>query len=228
MSKITVRKSNERGRTQLPWLDSYHSFSFDQYFDPNWKKFKTLRVINEDTVQKNAGFGAHPHRNMEIITYMISGQLEHEDNQGNKGVIHAGEIQRMSAGTGIMHSEMNPSKEDPAHLLQIWIIPAVKNLNPSYEQKRVEEKEGLTLIASSEEREGAVKIHQDCKIYKGQLAAGKGITQKVQAAWLQLISGELIVEGQELNSGDAAQIEDADEIEILANKDSEFLLFELE
>jgi len=228
MSKIIIRKSNERGRTQLPWLDSYHSFSFDQYFDPNWRKFKTLRVINEDIVEPSSGFGAHTHRNMEIITYLISGQLAHEDNLGNKGVIQAGEIQRMTAGTGITHSEMNSSKEEAAHLLQIWIIPSVKNLNPSYEQKRVEAAEGLTLIVSSEEQEGVLKIHQDCKIYKGKLSAGDKVNKELKAAWVQMINGRIDIEGNELNPGDAAQVEDAEEIKLTAIEDVEFLLFELE
>ncbi|MEA5510049.1 pirin family protein [Crocosphaera sp. UHCC 0190] len=231
---ITVRPSQERGMANFGWLDSRHSFSFGQYYDPNYVGFGTLRVINEDKVTPGAGFATHPHRNMEIITYIIDGALEHKDSMGNGSIIRPGDVQRMSAGTGIKHSEFNPSQTDPVHLLQIWIIPDTEGLTPSYEQKHFfpTEKEGkLSLIASQDGREGSVTIHQAVDLYTTQLKEGQTVQsslKKGRGAWVQVIKGSVQLGDFQLYAGDGAAIMHIDEITLTGLSElAEVLLFEL-
>src|SRR2546427_13178262 len=173
---ITIRKSEERGHFNLGWLDTYHTFSFDRYYDPAHVHFRSLRVINEDRVQPGQGFPTHSHRDMEIITYTLAGALEHRDSMGNGSVIRPGDVQRMSAGTGVSHSEFNPSETEPVHLLQIWILPQRQGLPPSYEEKHFSERRGrLQLIASNEGHEGSVTIHQDAQLFAAVLDAGQAV-----------------------------------------------------
>ena len=230
---ITVRKSEERGHFDHGWLDTYHTFSFDQYYDPAQVHFRTLRVINEDRVAAAHGFPTHSHRDMEIITYILSGALEHRDSMGNGSVIRPGDVQRMTAGTGVSHSEFNPSRSEECHLLQIWIMPNARNLTPGYEQRffAAGEREGrLCLIASAAAEEGAVKINQDARIYAALLEAGQSITHQLDAdryAWLQLARGGLELNGEKLRAGDGAAMSKESRVEISAAEDAEFLLFDL-
>jgi len=230
---ITIRKSAERGHFDLGWLDTYHTFSFDQYFDPAHMHFRTLRVINEDRVASAKGFPMHSHRDMEIITYILSGALEHRDSMGNGSVIRPGDVQRMSAGSGVSHSEFNPSPTEPCHLLQIWILPSERNLTPSYEQKAFSDevrKGELRLIASPDARDGSVKIHQDASVYASILESGDSLTHKFEAdryGWLQVARGKILVNGVEVNEGDGTAITREAAAEITARDQSEFLLFDL-
>lgn len=230
---ITIRKSQERGHFDHGWLDTYHTFSFDQYHDAAHVHFRTLRVINEDRVAAAHGFPTHSHRDMEIITYILSGALEHRDSMGNGSVIRPGDVQRMTAGTGVSHSEFNPSRKEPCHLLQIWIMPNARNLKPGYEQKffaEDERKGKLGLIASGAGDNGAVTINQDARVYASLLDAGQAITHEIDAdryAWLQLARGSLNLNGTNLSAGDGAAITKESRVEISAAKDSEFLLFDL-
>ncbi len=230
---ITVRKSAQRGTTKIDWLDSRHSFSFGDYYDPQHMGFGPLRVINEDFVQPGEGFGMHPHRDMEIITYIVSGALEHRDSLGTGSVIRPGDVQRMTAGTGIRHSEFNPSATESVHLLQIWILPEQKNLTPSYEQRAFsdEERRGqLRLIAARDGRNGAVTIHQDADVYASLLDSGQTVTHDLadgRTAWLQLIKGEITLNGAKLTPGDGAAITDERSLKIAATEPSELLLFDL-
>jgi quercetin 2,3-dioxygenase len=230
---ITIRKSQERGHFDHGWLDTYHTFSFDQYHDPAHVHFRTLRVINEDRVAAAYGFPTHSHRDMEIITYILSGALEHRDSMGNGSVIRPGDVQRMTAGTGVSHSEFNPSRTEPCHLLQIWIMPNARNLKPGYEQKffaEDERKGKLRLIASGAGDDGAVTINQDARVYASLLEAGQAISHEIDAdryAWLQLAGGSLNLNGTNLSAGDGAAITKESRVEISAAKDSEFLLFDL-
>jgi len=230
---IYVRRGDERGHTQLSWLDSRHTFSFDQYYDPNFQGFRHLRVINEDVVAPGKGFGTHPHRDMEILTYIIDGALEHRDSMGNGSVIRPGDVQRMSAGTGVTHSEFNPSKTDPVHLLQIWILPEKRGLKPSYEQhtfSAAELSDQLRLLASRKPSNGAVAIHQDVALYGARLAAGGKTAYKLDKdryAWLQVARGKIRLNGRELQAGDGAAIEDEERLDIEAETPSEILLFDL-
>jgi quercetin 2,3-dioxygenase len=230
---ITVRKAGERGRTNIDWLNSWHTFSFGDYYDPKWMGFGPLRVINDDYVAAGQGFGMHPHRDMEIITYIVQGALEHRDSLGTGSVIRPGDVQRMTAGTGIRHSEFNPSPNESVHLLQIWIMPDQKNLTPSYEERKFsdDERRGrLRLIASKEGREGSVKINQDANVFASLLPAGQKAEQQLGAGrlvWLQLIGGTLSVNGAQLATGDGAAVENERKLEIAAGEDAEFLLFDL-
>jgi len=225
---IKIRKANERGYNKIDWLESFFTFSFDRYIDREWVQFKSLRVINEDYIQPGQGFGMHPHREMEIMTYIISGSLEHRDSQGNHGVIKPGEVQRMSAGTGIMHSEFNASKDEVCHLYQIWIIPGETGIPPSYEQKTYQN-DNLTLIASNNPDSHSVKIHQSCNIYKGNLKEGDKLNYDIKhnGLWLQLIKGDLNINDHELSEGDALQIENESDIKLISKTSSEFLMFDL-
>lgn len=230
---ITVRKSGARGLTDSGWLKSYHTFSFDTYYNPLHMNFKTLRVINEDTVMPGLGFSTHPHKDMEIISYVIEGELQHRDSMGNGSVIRPGDIQRMTAGTGVTHSEFNPDNIHHVHFLQIWIIPEKKGLPPGYEQKnylkRMKENE-LTLIASSEGREDSVMIHQDVDLYTCRLDGGRDLDINVRegrSLWIQLIKGELRVAGETLFPGDACSVSDEKIVNVKAKQASEFLLFDL-
>jgi len=230
---ISYRRSKERGFTDLGWLSSRHTFSFDTYYDPGHTNFRTLRVINEDTVAPGQGFPTHPHRDMEIITYVVSGQLEHKDSMGNGSIIRPGEMQRMTAGSGVTHSEYNPSDEHPVHLLQIWILPGEKGRIPSYEQKNylhMLKEDELTLIASRDGRLGSVTIHQDVDLYTCRLAGGKDIDVTIaegRGLWIQLISGALLVAGEKLRSGDACSVTSERKAKVKANEESLFLLFDL-
>jgi redox-sensitive bicupin YhaK (pirin superfamily) len=230
---IKIRRSDERGHANHGWLDTYYTFSFSDYYDPEFMGFRDLRVINEDRIEPGQGFPKHGHRDMEIITYMISGELSHRDSMGNGETIHAGEVQRMTAGTGVLHSEFS-SDTDRTHLLQIWILPEARRLEPGYEQKKfsAEEKRGkLRLIASRGAADSSVNINQDVSVYASILSNGQDVSYKPAAgrhAWVQLISGSLGVNGTLLEAGDGAAISDEGELRIQAlADDSEFLLFDL-
>jgi hypothetical protein len=229
---ITVRKSNERGHAEHGWLDSYHTFSFADYYDPAHTHFRDLRVINEDFVAPEMGFGMHPHRDMEIITYVVSGALQHKDSMGNTAVMRAGDVQRISAGTGILHSEVNASTKEPVHLLQIWIFPDHKGAKPGYAEKSYAQAAPgkLHLVASKTGRDGSIPINQDAGLYLGKLAAGETVAQVLGAkrhGWLQLIKGELNVNGTKLHPGDAAAISETEKVILTAAAPAEFLLFDL-
>jgi quercetin 2,3-dioxygenase len=231
---ITIRKSRDRGHAQHGWLDSHHTFSFADYHDPEHMGFRSLRVINEDRVQPGKGFGTHPHRDMEILTYVLEGALEHKDSMGTGSVIRPGDVQRMTAGTGVTHSEYNHSKSDPVHLLQIWILPAEPGLPPGYEQKHFpqSEKRGrLRLIASRDGREGSVVIHQDADLYAAVLGPGESVRHALRPgrhAWIQVARGEITSSGKKLSAGDGARVSDEPAIEISGgDAGAEILLFDL-
>ncbi len=230
---ITIRKSEERGHFDFGWLDTYHTFSFDQYYEAAYMHFRALRVINEDRVAPGNGFPTHSHRDMEILTYILSGALEHRDSMGNGSVIRPGDVQRMTAGTGVSHSEFNPSPTDPVHLLQIWIMPSARNLPPSYEQKffSSEERAGrLRLIAAPDGAEGAVTINQDARVYASVMDAGETIVQPLDVdrhAWLQVARGAITLNDTQLDQGDGASISQEKQIQIAALEPAEVLLFDL-
>lgn len=228
---MKIRASNERGRTEIDWLDSYHSFSFNYYHDPEYVHFRSLRVINEDYVKAGAGFASHSHQNMEIITYILSGELAHKDSLGNGSTIKPGEIQRMSAGTGITHSEYNASQKDSVHLLQIWIIPEKKAIEPGYEQKSISVINGQwQLIASKDVSETAVKIHQDANLFVTKLLANQSINYKMSPnryVWIQIAKGSISLNDKLLNPGDGVAISKETDLAFLAKTDSEILLFDL-
>lgn len=230
---ITLRPGNERGHANHGWLDSYHTFSFANYYDPKYMGFRHLRVINEDRVQPSKGFGTHSHRDMEIITYVLEGALEHKDNLGTGAAIAPGEAQRMSAGTGISHSEYNHSKIDSVHFLQIWIIPDRQGLQPSYEQRDfpLEEKRGkLRLIAARDGRDGAVTVHQDVDLFVTLLTPGEQVIHQLRRdrhAWVQVARGAVLLNGMPLKAGDGAAVSEEEKLEIRANDTSEILLFDL-
>ncbi len=230
---ITIRKANERGHFNHGWLNTYHTFSFDQYYDPRYMGFRVLRVINEDFVSPGRGFPMHAHRDMEIITYILEGALEHEDSMGNGSVIRPGDVQRMSAGTGVRHSEKNPSPTEPVHLLQIWILPHTVGLDPSYEQKAFSEDERankLRLIASSDGDDGSVLIHQDANLYASIIDEGNSVTHttpETRYGWLQVARGAVDVNGEHAEQGEGAVIVGESKIEIAARQPAEILLFDL-
>jgi quercetin 2,3-dioxygenase len=232
---ITVRKSNERGSANHGWLDTKHTFSFANYYDPANMGFRSLRVINEDTVAPGRGFGAHQHDNMEIVSIVMEGALAHRDSTGGDGVLRRGEVQRMSAGTGVVHSEFNGSDKEPVHFFQIWIMPERGGITPGYEQKLFPEDERvgrLKLIVSPDAADGALKIHQDAKIYSGILENGSSVEHSIAAgrgAWLQVARGSVLLNGRPLVAGDGASIEDEAAITIEADSDrgAEVLLFDL-
>lgn len=231
---ITIRKSEERGHLDYGWLDTYHTFSFDQYYDPAHMHFRSLRVINEDRVAAGKGFPTHSHRDMEIITYILAGGLEHRDSMDNGSVIRPGDVQRMSAGTGVAHSEFNPSESEPVHLLQIWIMPRAQNLPPSYEQKyfSAEERRGsLRLVASENGRDGSVTIQQDARLYATVLQPASSSVEHTLAekryAWIQVARGNITINDHQLKQGDGAAIRDERLLKIAAADEAEFLLFDL-
>jgi len=228
--RITIRRSQKRGHAQRGWLDSRHTFSFAEYFDPQQMGFRSLRVINEDRVAPGGGFPTHPHSDMEILSYVVSGELEHRDSMGNGRVNRAGELQAMSAGNGIAHSEGNASKSEPVHFLQIWIVPNQRNLTPSYsEWKPGADTDDLTLLASPEGN-GGVTIHQDARLYLGRLETGGELeysTDLARGLWLQVIEGEVEVLDATLKKGDGAAIENAETFVLRASAESRFLLFDL-
>jgi len=230
---LVVRPNEARGRADLGWLDSRHSFSFGEFYDPAQMGFRALRVINEDRVAPEGGFPTHSHRDMEIISYVLEGTLEHKDSLGNGAAIRPGDVQRMSAGSGITHSEFNPSKDVPVHFLQIWIMPESKSITPGYEQRsysRGDRQGRLKLVASRDGREGSVTIHQDVALYAGLLAEGDRLKHGLAAgrhAWLQLASGAVTANGQWLRAGDGAAISGESAVEIVADEAAEILLFDL-
>ncbi len=229
---ITIRKSEDRGQADHGWLKTYHTFSFASYFDPKFTKFRSLRVINEDWIKAGQGFGTHPHENMEIITYIIEGELEHKDSMGNGSIIRQGELQRMTAGTGVTHSEFNPSDRD-THLLQIWISPERTGLDPGYEQRDftgLRKPNQLTVLAAQCGKQESLTVHQDMELYGGNLDAGKQVEYPVsfdRHAWIQIIKGAVVVNGIDLLTGDGAAIEEENLITIAAAETTEFLLFDL-
>ena len=228
---ILIRRSDERGNSRLDWLNSYHTFSFANYYDSKFIGFGDLRVINEDTVQPGFGFGKHAHDNMEIISYVVEGALEHTDSMGNGSTIKPGQIQCMSAGKGILHSEFNPSKTDLLHFLQIWIIPESKNLKPSYEQKNIVKSfNQFILIGSAEKQVNAVIIHQKIKLFVVYLTEGHSIEYYFDhghRGWIQLIKGKIGLNGKYLLAGDGCGMMDENKIEIKCTEDSDLLMFDL-
>ena len=231
--KITLRKAAERGRADFGWLDSRHTFSFGEYRDPQQMGFRTLRVINEDRVAPGAGFPTHGHRDMEIFSYVLSGALEHKDSMGNGRILRPGEVQLMSAGSGVRHSEFNPSKEEPTRVLQLWIEPHMSGLKPSYtEWKPTAAHAGATkaLLLSMDGRDGSAKIHQDADVWRVLLAKGESLLHEVaegRGAWLQLARGAATVNGVALAAGDGAATEGAGPLAIVASEPVEALLFDL-
>ncbi|QLB17499.1 quercetin 2,3-dioxygenase [Mannheimia varigena] len=227
---LQLRKAHERGNGSFDWLESYHTFSFANYYDPKHIHFSHLRVINEDFIAPNYGFGKHPHDNMEILTYVLNGRVAHEDSMGNKTEVKAGEFQIMSAGTGIFHSEVNPSSDETLHLYQIWIIPNQKDVTPRYSQDKFAPKEGATLILSPNAEEGSFKIYQDMKLWRYQYPTEKSeqiALNPNRSYWLQVVKGNLSVNGVELSTSDALGIRQETALEIAAQGDVEFLLFDL-
>jgi redox-sensitive bicupin YhaK (pirin superfamily) len=230
---IAYRKSSERGHAEHGWLDSFHSFSFADYYDPAHMGFGPLRVINEDRVQPGMGFGTHGHRDMEIVSYVLDGELSHKDNMGNGSVIEPGDVQRMSAGRGVMHSEFNPSADKAVHFLQIWIEPNVTGIRPSYEQKRVDAaaKRGrLAPIATPEGRDGSVTIHQDATIFAALLDGAERVSHEVaegRRAYVHVARGSVAVNGERLGPGDAVKLDGGTRIALSDGDDAEVLLFDL-
>lgn len=230
---ISIRRAAERGRTRFDWLDSRHSFSFGEYRDPRYMGFHALRVINDDRVAPGEGFATHSHRDMEIITVVLDGAIAHKDSTGTSTVIRPGEAQRMSAGTGISHSEYNPSKSDPVRFLQIWIIPETVGLKPEYEQRAfdLDKNSGRWLqIAAKEPREGAVKVHQDVEVSAARLLAGQQATYRLKPgrhAWVQVATGKALLNGAALAEGDGAAVSGEDVVEVAASEEAELLLFDL-
>jgi redox-sensitive bicupin YhaK (pirin superfamily) len=230
---IVKRPAAERGHFDHGWLDTTHSFSFAGYHDPAHMGFRTLRVINQDRVAGGRGFSAHSHRDMEIVTYVLAGALEHADSMGNRSVIVPGDVQRMSAGTGVTHSEFNPRPDEPVHFLQIWLVPDRRGLAPGYEQRAIPEEEkrgGLRLIASRDGRDGSVTIHQDVDLLASRLGPGERVKHALAAgrhAWLQVISGGIELNGAPLGAGDGAAVSRESALEMVALEPAHFLLFDL-
>ena len=229
---ITIRKAKDRGHFNHGWLDTYHTFSFDQYYDPAHMHWRTLRVINEDRVAAAKGFPTHSHRDMEIITYILAGELEHRDSMGNGSVIRPGDVQRMTAGTGVAHSEFNPSPSNPVHLLQIWIMPSARNLTPGYEQKffSAEDRAGkLCLIASPDGHDGSVRINQDARIYAAIIDGEANVSHRLndRYGWLQVARGSVRLNDLNLDQGDGVAISQEGELRISAAEEAEILLFDL-
>ncbi|MEM1141317.1 MAG: pirin family protein [Pseudomonadota bacterium] len=228
-----VRRAEDRGTADFGWLDSKHSFSFGRYYDPDQMGFGVLRVINEDRVAPGRGFDEHPHQNMEILSYVIEGSLSHQDSMGNGSIIRPGDLQRMSAGTGVIHSEYNADNDKPVHFLQIWIVPEKSGIEPGYEQKHfpIEQRSGrLALIASRSGRSGSVSLAQDVDIYAAMLTAGDQLSQKLQSdrsAWVQAIRGSVEVDGTTLDAGDGLAIRSGSSIELETSGEAEILLFDV-
>src|SRR5258708_33598104 len=230
---ITIRKSQDRGLARHGWLDSRHTFSFADFHDPDQMGFRTLRVINEDRVRAGQGFGTHPHRDMEIISYVLEGQLAHKDSMGNGSVMRCGEVQGRSAGTGVLTSGHNPSKGEGVHFLQIWLLPEKRNLQPGYEQKAfsAEERRGkLRLVASRDGRDGTVTVHQDALMYAGLIDAGQTVEHAIapgRGAWVQVVRGAVEANGVKLSQGDGAALEGEESVRIAGGEAAEVLLFDL-
>ncbi len=230
---ITLRKAEDRGHAEHGWLTSHHTFSFAGYYDPRHMGFGPLRVINDDTVDGGGGFPPHQHRDMEIISYVIEGGLEHRDNMGNGSVIRPGDVQRMSAGTGVVHAEYNASKTERVHFLQIWLMPRARGLPAGYEQKTFgdEEKRGrLRLVASPEGEEGSVRIQQDARLYATVLGEGQRVTHEIpegRLGWLHVVKGEVSLNGTALSAGDGVAITGAEQLSLSSSSEGEALLFDM-
>lgn len=229
---MKIRKAEERGQANYGWLDTHYTFSFANYYDPKHMGFRALRVINDDLVGPGGGFDTHGHRDMEIITYVLSGQLEHKDSMKNGRVIRPGEIQYMSAGTGVRHSEFNPSATEPVHLLQIWILPDQQGLKPRYAERTGSQLPGgrLNLVASKTGRGGSIEIHQDADLYLARLSPGETVTHRLapqRHAWVHVAEGELVLNGQSLRAGDGAALSEENLLELKAQAPSQVLLFDL-
>ncbi|HWW02341.1 MAG TPA: pirin family protein [Candidatus Acidoferrum sp.] len=229
---MKVRKANERGHAEHGWLDSYHTFSFAGYYDPEWMGFRSLRVINDDLVMPGKGFGQHPHRDMEIITYVLSGALQHKDSMGNGRVIRAGDLQYMAAGTGVQHSEFNPAKDEAVHFLQIWIQPDRQGVAPRYAEKSFRDAPAgtLQLVTSKTGRDSSIAIHQDADLWLAKLDAGNRATHNLaqgRQAWVHVAEGEVALNGKKLQGGDAAALTEPGALELAAAKPAQVLLFDL-
>ncbi|KOA72010.1 pirin family protein [Pantoea agglomerans] len=227
---IYVRKAEERGHANHGWLDSWHTFSFASYHDANFMGFSALRVINEDVIDGGQGFGTHPHKDMEILTYVLSGTVEHQDSMGNKEQIPAGEFQIMSAGTGVRHSEYNASESEPLHLYQIWIIPERTGIEPRYDQRRFPDVQGRQLVLSPDAREGSLKVFQDMTLSRWVMAAGEQDNVSIDAGrriWIQVVKGDVTVNGNAITTSDALAIWDESALTIEASSAAEVLLFDL-
>jgi redox-sensitive bicupin YhaK (pirin superfamily) len=229
---MNLRKAKERGHAEHGWLDTYHTFSFADYYDPQWMGFRSLRVINDDLVMPGGGFGTHPHRDMEIITYILSGSLAHKDSLGNGRVIRTGEVQYMAAGTGVQHSEFNPAKDEAVHLLQIWIQPDQKGVAPRYAEKSLAQAAPgqWHLVTSKTGREGSIAIHQDADLWLARLGVGDRLTHSLapgRHAWVHVAEGEALLNGQTLAGGDAAAISGETKLELSGTKNAQVLLFDL-
>jgi redox-sensitive bicupin YhaK (pirin superfamily) len=230
---IRVRRSAERGHADHGWLKTFHTFSFASYQDPRHLHFRALRVMNEDVVAPGRGFGTHPHDNMEIVTYVLEGALEHRDSMGNGEVLRPGEFQRMSAGTGITHSEFNPSQSDPVHLYQIWLFPKVKNIAPSYEQKKFDPQgrhNNFQLVASPDGLEGSLTINQDARIYLANLERGVTLTRSIEHgrhAWIQVLRGEITLNDTTLSASDGAAVSEESTLTLCGAEESEVMIFDL-
>lgn len=229
---ITLRKANERGHANHGWLDTYHTFSFGDDYNPQWMGFRSLRVINDDLVMPGQGFGAHPHHDMEIVTYILSGQLEHKDSMGNGRVIRKGELQYMSAGSGVQHSEFNPSKDEAVRFLQIWILPDSKGMTPRYGEKSLRDVPTgiLHLVTSKTGRDDSIAIRQDADLWLAKLEANQQVAHslaKSRHAWVHVAEGEVVLNGKLLAGGDAAAVSEETKLQLSANKPSQVLLFDL-
>ena len=229
---MKIRKANERGHAQHGWLDTYHTFSFADYHDPQWMGFRSLRVINDDLVMPGMGFGTHPHRDMEIITYILSGSLAHKDSMGNGRVIRKGEIQYMAAGSGVQHSEFNPAQDEAVHLLQIWIQPDRKGVTPRYAEKSLAAAPSgqWHLVTSKQGRDGSIAIHQDADLWLARLEPGQRLERTLgngRHAWLHVAEGDVTVNGQKLSAGDAAALSEPGSLSLSGEKSAQVLLFDL-
>jgi redox-sensitive bicupin YhaK (pirin superfamily) len=232
MAVMKIRKANERGHVNHGWLDTFHTFSFADYYDPQWMGFRSLRVINDDLVMPGMGFGMHPHRDMEIITYILSGSLEHKDSMGNGRVIRTGEVQYMAAGTGVRHSEFNPANDEAVHLLQIWIEPDRKGVTPRYAEKSLANAPAgmLHLVTSKTGRNHSIAIHQDADLWLAKLGAGQLVTHTLapgRQTWVHVAEGEVTVNGKALSGGDAAAVSEEAALELSGTKPAQVLLFDL-
>ena len=229
---LTIRKAEDRGHANHGWLDAHHSFSFAGYHDPRWMGFRTLRVLNDDTISGGGGFGTHPHRDMEIVTYILSGALEHKDSMGNGRVIRPGEVQYMAAGTGVEHSEFNHSETEPVHLLQIWIVPDRKGAKPAYAERSLAKAPTgrLLLVASKIGRDGSIGINQDADVFLAKLNAGDSVEHSLKPqrhAWVQVAGGEVKLNGQLLKAGDGAALSDETSVALSATQPAQVLVFDL-
>ena len=232
IAMMRIRKANERGHANHGWLDTYHTFSFADYHDPQWMGFRSLRVINDDLVMPAMGFGTHPHRDMEIITYILSGALEHKDSMGNGRVIRAGEVQYMAAGTGVQHSEFNPASDEPVHLLQVWIQPDRKGVTPRYAERSLKDAAAgtLHLVTSKTGRDGSIAIHQDADLWLAKLDVGNRVTHKLapgRHAWIHVAEGQVSFNGETLRGGDAVAVSEETALELSATLPAQVLLFDL-